>query len=137
MKHRVSVAIALALVLSGCAHQALSPNSMDVDSIIRSATNLEGKQVTVAGYLRFGDDSRNLWSSGDSYIAVKNGQPLPGGALWNHCIALNDINGWRRALLSNNERNVLITGVIHRIPFKDDEISLGACSDLGISIRSV
>jgi hypothetical protein len=123
--------------LYGCAYNAAAPNSIGVESVVNSAASLEGKQVTVSGYLRFGDDTRNLWSSKGAYLAIRNGGPHALGLATDHCIALYDITSWRDALLSNDGKSVLIGGVVHRIPLKEGEISLSECSDLGISIRSI
>jgi hypothetical protein len=137
MKYCISSLTSILITLSGCAHNVVPANSIGVDSVVYSATSLEGHQVSVSGYLRFGDDSRNLWSSEAAYLSAKNGKPSARVLATGHCIALYDIEKWRDALLSNNGKNVLVDGVIRRIPLKEGEISLSECSDLGIAIRSI
>jgi hypothetical protein len=92
--------------------------------------------VSVKGYLRFGDDSRNLWNNEESYTYVRKSYVPPNDPAWSRCIALYDINGWRKALLSMNNHYVLISGVVRRYPARDGDIAMDTCSDLGISIRS-
>jgi len=58
--------------------------------------------VSVKGYLRFGDDGRNLWTSEESYTYVRKNYVPPDNPAWSRCIALYDIDGWRKALLSMN-----------------------------------
>lgn len=137
MKNCIPFLTSVFIALSGCAHNLVPPNSIGVDSVVNSAASLEGQLVTVSGYLRFGDDSRNLWSSKDAYLGIKNGNPSARAPASDYCIALYDIEKWRGILLSNDGKNVLINGVIRRIPLKEGDISLSECSDLGIAIRSI
>ena len=92
--------------------------------------------VSVKGYLRFGDDGRNLWTSEESYTYVRKNYVPPDNPAWSRCIALYDIDGWRKALLSMNNQYVLVSGIVHRYPAQDGDVAIDTCSDLGISIHS-
>lgn len=128
------VAILCALLASACAHTKLQ--ALTVDEMIRS--NLEeGHVVSVKGYLRFGDDSRNLWSNKDAYELVESRYTPQDDPAWNHCITLYGIEDWRKELLAKDRSYVVIAGVIHRYPSKEGDVSVGSCSDLGISIRLI
>jgi len=137
MKELLAMLSLVFVALLGCAHDASLSDHISVDSLVESASRLEGQQVTVSGYLRFGDDSRNLWSSKIVYMKMKNGSLSASNGPNDHCIALFDIADWRESLLSNNGKDILVSGVVRRIPLKEGEISLSECSDLGVAIRSI
>jgi hypothetical protein len=130
---RLSAVVLFVALVSACAHTRGPP--LTVDEVIRS--NPEGEVSSVRGYLRFGDDSRNLWSSKDAYDVVKTRYVPPNDPAWDHCIALYGVERWRRELLARDKSYVVITGVIHRYPSKEGDISLGSCSDLGVTISSL
>jgi hypothetical protein len=127
----------MALLIAGCASSPRSHKNLSVDDVVRSAGPLEGSAVVVKGYLRFGDDSRNLWESRTAYLTVSNHDVAPDDQAWTHCVTLWDIDGWRSALLEHNNRYVTISGVVRRQPLRDGEIRIGSCSDLGVSIRGL
>ena len=122
---------------SACAHTWNAHEFRSVDDIIRSAAILEGHSVSVRGYLRFGDESKNLWSNRDAYLAVRSRYVAPTDPKWNRCITLYDLDGWRAKLRSSNDRYVVIAGVLRRYPTLPGEINFDSCSDLGVSIQSV
>jgi len=134
--HALMAASLFALVCA-CSSTARAARPLSVDDVIRSATSLEGQTVVVKGYLRFGDDGKNLWASKSAYLAVSGPYVPPNDAAWSRCITLFDIGTWRSGLLARNNEYVLIAGVLHRGPSLDDQINFDSCSDLGISIRSV
>jgi hypothetical protein len=73
-------AVLLLLLLSAaCTHANVAQRVLRVDDILASAGTLEGKQVEVRGFLRFGDDTQNLWTSKGAYSAVSawSGNALP------------------------------------------------------------
>src|SRR5678816_1589358 len=117
MKYYAPIFASIVFALSSCAQSAVRLTPMGVDNVIQSAASLEGQRVAVSGYLRFGDDSRNLWSSKAVYLNIKNGN-RPAQATSDHCIALYDIANWRRILLSNNGKNILVEGELRRIPLE-------------------
>jgi hypothetical protein len=129
---RAAAALLAVVLAPGCAYIA---TSLSVDEIVRSSE--EGRTVSVRGYLRFGDDSRNLWSDEDSYDLANHRCLSPGDPAWNHCMTLYEIGRWRSQLLATDRTFVVITGVMHRYPSEEGDISAGACGDLGIAIRSV
>jgi hypothetical protein len=132
------VACLFVAMLFACAHDARhKQEGRSVDEIVRSATVLEGQMVSVKGYLRFGDDSRNLWSNEAAYTYVSKAYLPPGDPAWNRCIALYDINDWRDTLLSMSSQYVLISGIVRRYPARDGDLTIDTCSDIGISIRLV
>jgi hypothetical protein len=104
---------------------------------VRSHAALEGKEVSVVGYLRFGDDTRNLWNDKEALLAVSGGNVLPNDPAWNRCITLYDADKWRSILLSKDEKYVKVSGIVRFEAARPGEITFGACSDLGISIRSI
>jgi hypothetical protein len=135
--NRLYLAVYLSVGLTfACAHDRPRQQYRSVDDIVRSATILEGQTVSVKGYLRFGDDSRNLWSNKESYTYLKKDYRPPSDPAWNRCIALYDIDGWREKLLSMNNHYVLVSGIVRHYPTRDGEITIDTCSDLGISIGS-
>jgi hypothetical protein len=78
----------------GCTHDALHhPEYRSVEDIVGSAAVLEGQMVSVKGYLRFGDDSRNLWSNEKFYTYVSKSYVPPNDPAWSRCIALYDVDG--------------------------------------------
>jgi hypothetical protein len=134
-------ALAVSMVLSGCTIAPHSDGVQTVDEVVATEQALLNKPVTVRGYLRFGDDSRNLWSERDAYSAIvrglERGDLAPDDPQWHRCITLYEIREWREYLLSHTEKYVTVTGVLRLYPAKPGEISMGSCSDLGIEITSV
>lgn len=139
VKYRCTLAVLV--LLSGCAHAPRSEGVQTVDGVVAAEQSLLNKPVTVRGYLRFGDDSRNLWSTRGAYSTVV--KDLSRGGLpaddpkWQRCVTLYEIRQWREFLLSHTDKYVTVTGVLRRSPAQPGEISMGACSDLGIEITSV
>jgi hypothetical protein len=131
-------AVLLLLLLSAaCTHATVVQRTLRVDDILASATALEGTQVEVRGFLRFGDDTRNLWTSKSAYSAV-SGQYVPAESpLWNHCISLFDTKKLRATLLRYDSRDVLVRGRITRYRRDNDDIAFSSCSDIGITIISI
>ena len=108
-----------------------------VDRVIANESTFIGTFVIVDGYLRFGDDSHNLWADHTAYLAVANHDPPPDDPAWSRCIALYGINGWWETLLKNNGRQVRVRGILQRHVPEPEEVNLSECSDLGLAIKSV
>ena len=125
------------LGISCCALAKDTVKSVGVDYVVANAKILEGKEVSVAGYLRFGDDSRNLWANKKAYVSVASGSAGTNGPDWSRCITIYDLSSWRNKLLHMNKSNVVITGTVKSVPLEDGEIRTGSCSDLGVSIKAI
>ena len=123
---------------TACAHAEQHGHTYrSVDEVVHSVDAWEGQTVTVKGYLRFGEDSRNLWSDAAAYAYVSKEYRESSDPGWNRCISLFDIDDRRERLLSLNNHSVVVTGVVRHYPREGEEIRLDTCSDIGISIRSV
>src|SRR5580692_4573666 len=84
-----------ACIDTGGRHEVLG-----VDEIIQPASESESHLVTVSGFLRFGDDSHNLWSSKEALLAISKIYVPTDDPVWSHCIGLFDIDGWRARLVA-------------------------------------
>ena len=134
---RCTLVAITALLIQACAHTAARSEPKSVDAVIRSVSVLEGTTIQVAGYLRFGDDKHNLWYSREAWMDVSAGYIPADDPRWNHCITLRDFGDKRSALLNRDEHWVLVVGKVNRVPLEPDEIEIGACSEIGISVLSV
>jgi hypothetical protein len=124
-------------LVSACTHNPVKPEPKSVDFVVQSARALEGTRVQVVGYLRFGDDTHNLWNSKAAETAVSTGYVPADDPRWSRCIALRDFGNYRSTLLRQNNHLVLITGIVNRIPLGPDEIEIGSCSEVKISVLKV
>lgn len=131
-------AVLLVLLSSAACIYGKSPQQLlRVDDILESARVLEGTQVEVRGFLRFGDDTQNLWTSKDAYSAVSGHFVSPDSPLWNHCISLFDTKKLRAALLRYDALDVIVRGRVTRYRRENGDIAFESCSDVGISVTSV
>jgi len=141
MIHRASICLVVCLCVvmaTACAHaEQQGQTYSSVDDVVHSVGAWEGQIVIVKGYLRFGDDSRNLWSNAAAYAYVSKEYREPSDPGWNRCISLFDIDDRRERLLSLNNHSVVIAGIVRHYPRESQEVRLDTCSDIGISIRSV
>jgi hypothetical protein len=126
-----------ALLVSACTHTEPRQKPRAVDFVLNSSGALEGTTVQISGYLKFGDDMHNLWSSKSAWLAVSTREVPSDAPMWNHCITLRGIGNHRSALLKLSDHPVLITGELHRVTLKPDEIEIGSCSEIGISVLHV
>lgn len=132
------VVIVLVLLLSAaCSYGWGTPQILRVDDILESATALEGRQVEVKGFLRFGDDTQNLWTSRDAYSAVSGRYVPPESPLWNHCVSLFDTKKLRSTLLRYDSRDVLVRGRVTHYRRDSGDIAFSSCSEVGIAIVAV
>lgn len=116
---------------------AIAQRPLRVDDILESAAALEGRQVEVLGFLRFGDDTQNLWTNKDAYSAVSGRYVPPESPLWNHCVSLFDTKRLRETLLRYDSRDVIVRGRVTRYQRANGDIALSSCSDVGITISSI
>ena len=126
--------LAALLLACSCTHNLNAQSYRTVDDVVANATDLVGKPTTVRGYLRFGDDSRNLWSSREAFQQVRDSDVQPDDPAWDRCITLFNIEHFRDALLARNNSYVLITGLIQRVVPVEGEITTSSCNTLGISV---
>lgn len=132
------IALFVALAISAAASAGdRTPHWIKVSEVIAKYDELLGRKVAIRGYLRFGDDSRNLWDEKDVYIDAKEGRVNIDTASSSKCITLYDIGRYRKILLKYNQHNVIIYGTIKRVPLGEDEISLGSCNEIGVSVDRV
>lgn len=140
MIHRIRRRGAVLLVLlssAACIYGESPQHLLRVDDILKSARALEGTQVKVRGFLRFGDDTQNLWTSKDAYSAVSGHFVPPDSPLWNHCVSLLDTKELRAALLRYDRLDVIVRGRVTRHRRENGDIAFESCSDVGISVTSV
>jgi hypothetical protein len=136
--HRYSVAlILLSMALAACVHSKGLQDALGVDDLLKSARTVEDTEVEVRGFLRFGDDTQNLWSSKEAYSAVSGHYVPPDSPLWNHCISLFDTLTLRADLLKYDAFNVVVRGRLKRYRQDNGGITFESCSDVGISVSSV
>jgi hypothetical protein len=132
----IMIAALFFAAMSACMDTQCWHEVLGVDKIINSASALQGHLVTVSGYLRFGDDSHNLWSSKGALLAVSKSYVPPDDPAWTHCIGLFDIDGWRARLLALDNSYVIITGALQSGNLHHSEFTMNTCTDSGLSIRS-
>jgi hypothetical protein len=137
LRTQVACGVLMSVLLTACVTSHGDSPVHTVTQVVANESMLLGQAVTVDGYLRFGDDSHNLWTSRRSYRAVADGYRDTDDPAWKECIALFDIDGWRDVLLRYTNHKVRVIGVLHRVPLQPDEITLSECSELGLSIKSV
>ncbi len=133
--------VAIALSLSACSQTRPTQVATSVDAVIADEESLLDRAVVIRGYLRFGDDSRNLWSTEHAYRVIEGhisrGELALEDPNWKRCITLYGVGEWRDLLLKRSGDYVVVKGVLRRYASKWGEISLGACSDLGVEIGSI
>jgi hypothetical protein len=125
------------LLLASCISGRGPSSIFTVDQVVTRETELLEKPIAVQGFLRFGDDTRNLWADKQAYVTVSEGDLDPADPAWDRCITLYDIDGWRSALLKNDGHQVVVRGTLRRYDRKPQEITLSECSEWGLSIQSV
>jgi hypothetical protein len=129
----------LAFMSVSCATTSASDeqNTYDVDAVVRNYESLAGKPISVVGYLRFSDDSKNIWQSAKIYTRIRDDDILPSDVEWKRCITLYNIGKLRSKLKALDNSAVIVTGVTLNIPRGEDEVNLNSCNTIGISARSV
>lgn len=95
----------------------------------------DGAFVSVSGYLTFGDDKHNLWSSAENYQYIRDKIPPPSDPAWKNCITFDYYGKFRRDLLRFDGKKVIISGYISRHIPEPGEVNLGSCSEVFISME--
>lgn len=93
--------------------------------------------VSVSGYLSFGDDKHNLWASEEDYKYVRETMPPLSDPAWDKCVSLNNYGGFRRDLLKYDGRKVIVFGYISQHVMENDEVNLGSCNEVFISLEGI
>lgn len=124
------------VTITSCA-SVLYTSSVGVDEIIKHQQKYVGREVSVRGYLLFGDDAKNLWTDKQSYARVSQGYVPPDDPAWNKCITLSNTGSYRQVLLRLSRRNVLIKGTLRVRAHSDTAITIGECSDTILSVEEV
>lgn len=93
--------------------------------------------VSVRGYLTFGDDKHNLWESSVEYKYIRENMPPLSDPAWKKCISLDYYGKFRRDLLKYDGEKVVISGYISRRIPEADEVNLGSCNQVFISMEGV
>lgn len=132
--------IILAFLLSSCqADGKFTRNygeSVGVSEAIHLLEALGGTDVRIKGYLTFGDDKHNLWTSKDSYYFVKsNGYDAK--FVSENCITIFNYNIHRKQLINLDKKIVVVKGVISKIERSEGAINLGSCNVIGVSISYI
>jgi hypothetical protein len=127
----------LIILETACAHTGHVQRILSVDDILRSGKTLDGQLVEVRGFVRYGDDSRNLWTSEKAYSKLAGHFVPPSDPDWNHCISLLDSGKWRKLLVQKNGSYIVISGVVRHDPRAEGDINFELCNELGLSIRSI
>lgn len=112
----------------------------DVPSVLNdfeSKKIIDRTFVTVSGYLTFGDDKHNLWSSAEEYQYIREKMPPLSDPAWTKCIALDYYGKFRGDLLKYDGQKVIISGYISRHIPQADEVNLGSCNEIFISMEGV
>jgi hypothetical protein len=122
----------LAILVAGCASVA----PIHPADVLASPAGFEGRNVTIRGYLRYGDDARGLWQSS---AVLRKLDTLPGNAPeWNSCLTLWNADKFRKQFVELRESNVTLVGIVRTMPpLGSEEIALGRCSDTGLVIESI
>jgi hypothetical protein len=110
---------------------------LDVDAAIRNSQTAQDNSVAVRGYLRFGDDTHNILADKSTLLKVETQSIDDDDPIWRRCITLYDIGHWRTTLVSLDRHYVVIEGILRLRRRGPGELSLGSCSEWGISVRSV
>jgi hypothetical protein len=126
-----------AATLAGCV-QPTGRQVLAVREATSERTMLEGRPLTVSGFLRFTAHQRSLWQNGETF------KELPGEGLETtaldpdaDCLAVFDESPLVSTLTRYDRQYVQLTGrLVHR-PLKADEIDLFRCSRWGISVEKV
>ena len=95
----------------------------------------EGQLISISGFLTFGDDKHNVWESRKEYEYIRRERPPRNDPAWGKCISLMNYGKFRSKLLRYNGKQVKITGYISRQTPASDEINLGSCNDVSLSLE--
>lgn len=126
----------LLITLWGCTKPSIRHDLKNVQDIISNQSIYLGEQVSVKGYLRYGDDAKNIWVDGSTYSKLSDSNIKPSDPAWKMCLGIyKDASLWKK-LRRLDKENVIITGKLV-IRKSDEVIYLGRCRALGIEIESI
>jgi hypothetical protein len=126
---------------NGCASSTIPKHDKQHYDVVSALQDYKSDKITsnhfvsVSGYLTFGDDKHNLWQDKQTYSYIKTTRPNPDDPAWKQCITLFSYDRFRRKLLRFNGKRVTIAGTITRRVLAPDEIAIGSCSEIGISLQ--
>lgn len=121
------------IAVTGCTTIQAGNRPVSVNQILVSPEEFRGQQVTVRGFLSFGDDRKNLWSSQDVYERVSKGVVDAGDSNRKQCLSvLTTQNSEYYELRGKDKTEVSLSGVVTIVDF-DDRINLGFCSNIALS----
>ena len=120
-------ALPVLLVLAGCARPvpALQPQT-----VLAAPADYQGKRIVVRGYLRYGDDSRSLWQSIETYRASRS-------AARTACLTLFNADAFHTRLRQFADSTVTLTGTVRTMHLAPEQSALGWCNDTGLMIERI
>lgn len=133
---RLIAMLATSAAMACCASGGLR-SAASVDDIVHDQGVLAGTEVSVRGYLRFGDDARNLWADRDVYLRVAEGSRMSTDPLWNRCLTLYDVGAHRARLASLDGKEVVVTGRVRQVVPRPGDVTTSACNTIGIVVHAV
>src|SRR3546814_13987692 len=83
---------------------------------------------------RSSDLKHNLWGNEEGYKYIRETMPPLKDPAWRDCISLIYYGKFRKTLLKYNEKYVVVLGHISRHMPKSDEVNLGSCNEISISL---
>ena len=137
MRHAV---ILFSVVCAACASTGASHTTASQYNVSTALSDFEAKKIatgqliSVSGYLAFGDDEHNVWESRQISEYIENTMPPPNDPSWKKCISLASYGRFRKALLRYNGKVVTVSGYISRQTLRKDEINLGSCNEISLSL---
>lgn len=111
--------------------------TLRVEDVAEAPVDLAGKQVAVRGFVRFGDDTKNLWADERTYLAALNGTGNLQELSSHKCLSLYTSKKFSSRLRHFDKRLVTIYGKVYRYKYVPGDINLGYCNDLGIIVTGI
>lgn len=124
--------------IASCAYHDSKKNTLDRISpsqVIGQFSSLNGKRVSVYGYLQYGNDQKDLWESHEIHeraVAFEKGYGHN-----SYCITLFTKPTGNYNLSSKNGKEVIVNGVITEVKLDNGEILMVGCNNIGIAVDSV
>jgi hypothetical protein len=135
---KITAALIISLFCSSCVIAKVNNSTALLPrSVTQNYGIYIGKDITVQGYLRYGDDARGLWTSRQTYLKARNGDSGADDAIWSNCIALNADAQFVPRLKAMNDRQVTLSGVvlIERHPL--DDVFSFSCNDVTLKVGKI
>lgn len=133
--------ILFSVVCASCASTGASHTTASQYNVSTALSDFEAKKVatgqliSVSGYLAFGDDEHNIWESRQVSEYIENTMPPLNDPSWKKCISLASYGRFRKVLLRYNGKVVTISGYISRQMPGNDEVNLGSCNEISLSLE--